>query len=201
MTVVEAVLATCATQPFFLPIIVGQDSHQQELVGGVMGVANPCQELIAEAIAKFRGSPKVSVLLSIGSGHLGTLTVPGNTREEDWTIILQSMIANSEKTAQDMEEKMGGKSFYFRFSVDQGLQRHYGIAGDDPVWVNAQTEAYLSHEVIEEALDNCVDGICQRPDIVGLKELRGSGAMKASQVIEFQSQLLNEKGTSTLPSA
>lgn len=73
---VEAILATCATQPFFLPIVLGADSRRRELVGGIMGASNPCRELIAEAAAKFKGSSKVSAIISIGSGQLGTLLAP-----------------------------------------------------------------------------------------------------------------------------
>lgn len=199
MTVVEAILATCATQPLFLPIIVGTGSHRQELIGGIIGAPNPCREVIAEAGGKFKGSSKISVILSIGSGHLGTLSAPMNAGPEDWTAILRDMIANSEKTAQEMEERMGGKDFYFRLSVDQGLQQHYGIAGDDPLWVNAQTEAYLDSETISDKLEACVEAVCLQLETITLKDLRGLKAPKMSQVVEIQNQLVDEKGIS-LPS-
>lgn len=199
VTVVDAILATCAAQPLFLPIVIGSGIRQQGLVGGIMGVANPCRELIAEAAAKFEGSSKISTIVSIGSGHLGTLSAPISEGSEDWATVLRSMIANSEKVAQDMEERMGRKHFYFRLSVEHGLQRYHNITGDDPLWINAQTEAYLDEEIIAERLDMCVEAILLRPNTVALRDLNGLKAPKTSQVGEIQSQLINEKGTS-LPS-
>ncbi|KAG8815596.1 hypothetical protein FRC17_000656, partial [Serendipita sp. 399] len=56
ITIVDAVLATCAAQPAFLPVTVGAEDWKMEYIGAILGASNPIRELISEAHALFGGS-------------------------------------------------------------------------------------------------------------------------------------------------
>src|ERR1700761_1163867 len=105
ITLVDAILATCATQPTFLPISIGPELNRQELVGGAMGTANPCRELILEAQNKFTRAAQLSTIISVGSGQLGAIS--GVTKDSEWMDVLRSMVERCERTAQEIEAQIG----------------------------------------------------------------------------------------------
>jgi hypothetical protein len=94
----------------------------------------------------------VSTILSLGSGRLGTLAAPLNAKKgwmdalwytiktlatqlvdvkDEWMSILQEMVNGCEKVAQDMEMQVGHLGIYYRFTVEQGLQRIHGVDAND----------------------------------------------------------------------
>ncbi|KAG8817631.1 hypothetical protein FRC17_011139, partial [Serendipita sp. 399] len=56
ITIVDAVLATCAAQPAFLPVTIGTEDRKMDYIGAILGASNPIRELISEAHALFGGS-------------------------------------------------------------------------------------------------------------------------------------------------
>jgi hypothetical protein len=162
--VVDAILATCATQGKFLPVIIRSGLTKQELMGGTMGAANPCRELVQEAIDRFKADRTIAVILSIGSGHPGLVSAFSSARYED-------MVANCEQVSQEMRERMGEDGIYFRFSVEQGLQRHHGAQVDQLNWINDQTLAYLENRETSRLLDQCLSGICKRQGLLALEDV------------------------------
>jgi len=171
VTVVEAILATCATQGDFLPVTIGSGPTQQELMGGAMGAGNPCHEVVQEAVNRFKPDRRISVILSIGSGHAGLVSASSSARFEEWLRVMKDMAANCEKVAQEMRERMGDDGVYFRFSVEQGLQKDQGAQADQVAWANAQTFGYLDDPETSHLLDQCVSGICRRQGLLALEEV------------------------------
>jgi hypothetical protein len=171
VTVVDAILATCATQGKFLPVTIGSGPTQQALMGGAMGAANPCHEVVREAIEKFKADTKIAVILSIGSGHPGLVSASSSTRYDEWLRVMKDMAANCEQASQEMRERMGEDGVYFRFSVEQGLQEYHGVHVDQVTWVFAQTVAYLDDRETSRLLDQCVSGICKRQGLLALEEV------------------------------
>jgi hypothetical protein len=145
MTVVDAILATCATQGTFLPVTIGSGHTQQEVMGAATGAGNPCHEVIQEAVDRFKPDRQIAVILSLGSGHPGLVSASPSSRSDEWLKIMRQMTADCEKVAQEMWEKIGEDGAYFRFSVEQGLQNHHGPKVDLTSWVNTQTRGYLEN--------------------------------------------------------
>ena len=171
ITVVDAVLATCATQPSFLPISIGPSLSKQEFVGGAMGSGNPTRELVLEAYNLFGKDAHVSSILSLGSGRLGALAAPSTGGQEEWMDVLRDMVKGCEQVAQEMETQVGHLGIYYRFSVDQGLQRIYGVNPNDIGWLNTQANSYLDDAEVSRKLDHCVESLRLRQGQVTLEQL------------------------------
>jgi hypothetical protein len=171
ITVVDAILATCATQGNFLPVTIGSGPTQQELMGGAMGAANPCHEAVQEALDRFKPDRRIAVVLSIGSGHPGLVSASSSTRYDEWLRVMKDMAANCEQASQEMTERMGKDGVYFRFSVEQGLQTYHGTHVHPQAWITSQTLAYLKDRETSRLLDQCISGICQRQGLLALEEV------------------------------
>jgi hypothetical protein len=142
-----------------------------------MGSGNPCRELVSEAYSLFGKYTHVSTILSLGSGRLGTLAAPltGATNilrntikalaapltgsKDEWVDILRDMVKGCEQVAQEMETQVGHLGIYYRFSIEQGLQRIYGVKPDDICWLNTQVNSYLDDAQVSRKLDHCVESL------------------------------------------
>ncbi|KIM19665.1 hypothetical protein M408DRAFT_31025 [Serendipita vermifera MAFF 305830] len=144
ITVVEAVLASCATQPGFAPVSFGERYRKREYVGAGIGANNPVLEVIGEAYSLFGGSSTVASLLSLGTGHPGTISWPSNGGDLDPYKLMRDMMNDCEQRSQEMEERIGRAGIYSRFSVEQGMQNDHPGQTADPGWITTQTESYLS---------------------------------------------------------
>jgi hypothetical protein len=167
----DAILATCATQPSFLPISIGSSLSRQELIGGAMGSGNPCRELVSEAYSLFGKDRHVSTILSLGSGRLGALAAPSTGGQEEWMNVLRDMVKGHEQVAQEMETQVGHLGIYYRFSVEQGLPRIYGVNPNDIGWLNTQVDSYLHDAQVSRKLDHCVESLRLRQGQVTLEQL------------------------------
>ncbi|KIM24750.1 hypothetical protein M408DRAFT_317021, partial [Serendipita vermifera MAFF 305830] len=176
ITVVEAVLATCATQPDFAPVTFGSGHRAREYVA-VSGAANPIYEVIAEAHLLFGGDASVVSLLSLGTGHPGILRHPQDGDEVAVALhkFMWDTMYHCEQRAQEIEERIGRVGIYSRFSVNQGMQNNHVGQFDDPSWITAQTEVYLGRHESGERLDrlarNC--GLVKGP--ITLDQLKHAG--------------------------
>ena len=158
-----------------------------------MGSGNPCHELVSEAYSLFGKYTHVSTILSLGSGRLGTLAAPltGATNEwmdvlrntvkalaapltgakDEWVDILRDMVKGCEQVAQEMETQVGHLGIYYRFSLEQGLQRIYGVNANDIGWLNTQVDSYLDDAEVSRKLDHCVESLRLRQGQVTLEQL------------------------------
>ncbi|KIM22139.1 hypothetical protein M408DRAFT_28948 [Serendipita vermifera MAFF 305830] len=148
ITVVDAVLATCATQPEFAPVSLISGSRAEYIAS--REAANPIHEVIKEALVLFGGDATVSSLLSLGTGNTGVIPLsPTDTTLYDY-----------ERRAQETELSIGQLGVYSRFSVEHGLQDVHAGNFNDMEWITAQTGAYLDDYENSERLDlyiqNCV---------------------------------------------
>jgi hypothetical protein len=152
ITVIDAAIATCASQPGFLPLSYGAWYESQEYIGAGLGANNPVHQVIEEATSYFSHQP-TAVLLSLGSGHPGILSL-GSNNQTGLYRLMQEMMADSEQEAQNIQRQMT-LTRYFRFSVEQGMQtidnRAKGLE-----WILAQTSGYLSHHDVMNRIDACV---------------------------------------------
>lgn len=159
ITVVEAILATCATQPAFAPVSFGERYRKREYVGAGFGANNPIQEVITEAHFLFGGDSSVSSLLSLGTGHPGIISLSSQTNGDNLYQGMRDTMNDCEQKAQDMEQRLGPVGIYSRFSVDQGMQNNEHGQATDPEWITSQTEGYLARHDTLQKLDTFVRNV------------------------------------------
>lgn len=140
ITVIDAALATCATQPHFAPIISGQGFRKKEYIAAGVGASNPTRETIIEAHSLFGANTNVASLLSLGNGHPGIITFPSG--ELGLSKVIWDMMNDCTQRAREIEQHIGSTGIYFRFSVEQGMQNEHVDQVTDPSWILAQTESY-----------------------------------------------------------
>jgi hypothetical protein len=146
------VLATCATQPEFIPLSSGSGFKTREYIAAG-GAANPIHEVINEAHLLFGEDSSVSCLLSLGTGHPGIITLPSAGGEATLHRMMRNMMDDCEQRAQEIEERIGRVGIYSRFSVEQGMQNDHTGGPIDAAWILAQTEDYLTRRETGEKLD------------------------------------------------
>jgi hypothetical protein len=152
ISVVDAVVATCATQPEFAPLSSGSGFKLREYIAAG-GAANPIHSVITEAHLLFGGDSSVASLLSLGVGHPGIIALPSAGGEAARYRMMRDMMDDCEQRAQEMEERIGRVGIYSRFSVDQGMQNDHSGGPIDAAWILAQTEEYLARHETGEKLD------------------------------------------------
>jgi hypothetical protein len=152
ITVIDAALASCSAQPDFTPVSSGSGRKRKVYVAAGLGANNPVSDVITEAHELFGGDSSVAFLLSLGTGHPGTIPVPpdGNV---DIHKLMRDMMNDCEQRAQEVERRLGRVGIYFRFSVKQGMQNIHGDQITDPSWISSQTDAYLLDQKTSENLD------------------------------------------------
>ncbi|KIM30111.1 hypothetical protein M408DRAFT_67143 [Serendipita vermifera MAFF 305830] len=171
ITVVNAILATCATQPAFTAVSVGERYRKREYVGAGFGGNNPIQEVITEAHLLFGGESNVSSLLSIGTGHPGIIALSPGINGPGMDEAMRDMMNDCEQKAQDMEQRLGPAGIYSRFSVDQGMQNRHPDELADPGWITAQTEGYLTRHDTRDKLGIFVQNVNAERRSVTLDQL------------------------------
>ena len=170
ITIIDAILATCATQPEFGPVSFGERYKKREYVGAELGANNPIHEVIIEAYSLFGGSARVLSLLSIGTGNPGVVSLPSS--DEDLHTTMREMLNDCEQKAQDVERRIGRLGIYSRFSVEQGMQKRQPSQTADPGWITAQTETYLAHHETCEKLEIFVQNVGGKVGPISLDQLR-----------------------------
>jgi hypothetical protein len=152
ITVIDAALASCSAQPDFAPVSSGSGYKKKVYVAAGLGANNPVGDVITEAHELFGGDSSVAFLLSLGTGHPGTIPVSpdGNV---DIHRLMRDMMNDCEQRAQEIERRLGRVGIYSRFSVQQGMQNIHGGQATDPSWISSQTDAYLSDQKTSDNID------------------------------------------------
>jgi hypothetical protein len=152
ITVVDAALASCSAQPDFAPVSSGSGYKKKVYVAAGLGANNPVSDVITEAHELFGGDSSVAFLLSLGTGHPGTIPVPADGTV-DIHRLMRDMMNDCEQRAQEIERRLGRVGIYFRFSVQQGMQNIHGDQVTDPSWISSQTDAYLLDQRTSENIN------------------------------------------------
>ncbi|KIM29184.1 hypothetical protein M408DRAFT_22993 [Serendipita vermifera MAFF 305830] len=180
ISVIEAVLASCATQPGFAPVSFGERYRRREYVGVGFGANNPVCEVIREAHSLFGGGSTVASLLSLGTGHSGIISWPSNGSDLDIYKAMRDTMNDCEQRALEMEERIGRVGIYSRFSVEQGMQNGRPCQAADPEWITTQTEIYLDEHQSCSKLDCFVRNARAKIGFISLDQLKHSGVSDES---------------------
>lgn len=160
ITLLDAMLATCASSPSFSPVgcTVGFEDHTY--IGADLGANNPSGELISEAYAFYGSDSKVACLLNLGAGHPGTISMPSPHDKLRANSVHQEILTDSEIMAQDLQTRLKDVGIYFRLSVGQGMRRNG--QSQDIGWITAQSRNYLqsaeASKIITKIIQTLSDG-------------------------------------------
>jgi hypothetical protein len=139
-------------QPDFAPVSSGSGYKKKVYVAAGLGANNPVSDVITEAHELFGGDSSVAFILSLGTGHPGTIPVPADGHV-DMHKLMREMMNDCEQRAQEVERRLGRVGIYFRFSVQQGMQNVHGGHVTDLSWISSQTDAYLSDHRTSENIN------------------------------------------------
>jgi hypothetical protein len=168
-TVIEAICTSWAVPGLVSAAIVGPLGREETLVSA-LGFINPIQEAIKVAYEAFGAEPRVSCLISLGSGKRGALSIQTDQPDSINSIGLQ-LATDAERTAEEVQRHIGNLKVYHRFSVDDGLQEpavfhaNFGI-------IESHSRAYLSKQAISERLERCIR-LSEMPGTVTMERICG----------------------------
>jgi hypothetical protein len=168
-TIVEAVCATMATPPYFVPVQIGR-SHQS-FVGGPVGANNPTRELLKEASAVFGNERRVAQILSIGCGIPPVQSLEAMTNEAGPSRLLKEIPTDCQRIATELAARLYNVDAYLRMSVEKGIGNieidQWGMLGD----IEMHTACYIESQTISHALDTSLKHLKQRSGTVTLGHL------------------------------
>lgn len=151
-TLIEAIKVVWATPGLFPPVHIGPGLVQQELVSAVNGFNNPTLEALKEVHQIFGPDAKVSCLLSLGAGRAPVRSFVSNETSPSKT--LEQLASDCEKTADEIQRRIGRLGVYFRFSVDRGLDFDTPLSPMGSI--TAHTGQYLLDDHVNSGLDACI---------------------------------------------
>lgn len=161
-TIVQACLATSAAPTYFEPlsITLGPPTarYNAQFIDGGLGYNNPVGQLWNQAAHEFGGplEGKVQCLVSIGTGEPG---VPDyDIGAKDLLKRLQKIATDSRDTAEAFYEARRydlGRSRYFRFNVEQGLEDIELGEAQQKARIIELTKIYLAKGKVYDEMEDC----------------------------------------------
>lgn len=149
-------MATCSSFDLFVPVRIGPEGREEEFISGSYSCNNPVNELIREAHEAFGPDRMVSCILSIGAGGSPFRSLADTISD---TKLLETVTADSEKTAEEVERRIGRLGVYYRFTVSHGLDSK--PSGESFGVIEGYTKAYLETEMVSEKLDRALGSFLQ----------------------------------------
>jgi len=163
----QAARATTAAPTFFKRIAIGEEGQaKEEFIDGGLGCNNPANQVLEEARNIFGNDRLVRCLVSIGTGHPGSI---GLAKPDAFQKILplkligvlKEIATNCEDTANGLSARFKDlENFYYRFNVAHGAE---GISLEE--WekmgeLTEHTKAYMADVSVSKAMDEVVDMLC-----------------------------------------
>ena len=173
----EAARATTAAPTFFKRMTIMDDGGAREdFLDGGLRFNNPAQQVLSEAFTVFGGASKLGCLVSIGTGHPGTigLSQPDAFQKilpTDMVGVLKRIATNCEQTAHELAERFRQlPNRYFRYSVSHGVGSISLEEWKKMNEVQVHTKAYLAEVEVSSSINKLVEILCrasetQRPEL------------------------------------
>ena len=160
-TIVEAIRATTAEEPFFPRIDIGDANAKETFIHGGSRINNPVKALLEEAVEIFPGRP-ASCVLSIGSGAQGTTGFEATSITE-LAKVLKKVIGDGESISDEIAKELSYKEvFYCRLNVDHGLD-NIGFRDWEKLGVvKTHTRKYLELYDVTQKVDRLVQILNRR---------------------------------------
>ena len=173
----EAARATTAAPTFFKRItIIDDGGAREDFLDGALRYNNPAQLVLSEALTVFGGASKLGCLVSIGTGHPGTigLSQPDAFQKilpTEMVGVLKQIATNCEQTAYELARRFRElPDRYFRYSVSHGLESVSLEEWKKIDEVQVHTKAYLEEVEVSSSINKLVEIFCgtgeiQRPEL------------------------------------
>jgi predicted acylesterase/phospholipase RssA len=163
----EAARATTAAPTFFKRIAISEEGRaKEEFVDGGLRCNNPSVQVLEEARNIFGDDRKISCLVSIGTGHPGTI---GLSKPDSFQKILptkligvlKAIATDCESTAHGLRSRFKQfPNFYFRFNVTHGAGSVSLKEWEKMSDVETHTKAYMEEVTISASIDAVVKLLC-----------------------------------------
>ena len=165
-TVIQAIRAVWATPGLFPSVRIGPGVMEEEIVSAASGFNNPTLEILKEAHQAFGPDATVSCLLSLGAGRVAIRSVTSDGTPASKA--LEQLAMDCEKTADEVQRRIGRLGIYFRFSVDRGLDfdGSFSPMGN----ITAHTGQYLLDDAVNRGIDTCIQS-SERDSRVTLEQI------------------------------
>ena len=164
----EAARATTAAPTFFKRIHIGEKNQaQEEFVDGGLRCNNPTWEVIEEARNIFGDTQAVGCLVSIGTGHPGTIGLPKpdmfqNLLPTELIHTLKMIATDCETTAIELSKRfIEAPDLYFRFNVTHGAGSISLNEWKKMSDIITHTKVYLEQSTVSGLIDSVVRLLCQ----------------------------------------
>lgn len=164
----EAARATTAAPTFFKRIAIGEEGRaKEEFIDGAVGCNNPTNQVLEEARNIFGNDMAVGCLVSIGTGHPGTIGL--STPDSFQKVLPTKLIGVMKSITTDCENAAHGLSlrfkelpnFYFRLNATHGVGsislEEWEKMGD----VEMHTKAYMEEVAISASINAVVNLLCK----------------------------------------
>ena len=168
----EAARATTAAPTFFKRMTIRDDGGgQEDFLDGGLRFNNPAQLVLEEAMKTFGDGSKLGCLVSIGTGHPGTigLSQPDAFQKilpREMVRVLERIAMNCEQTAHELAGRFRQPpDRYFRYSVSHSVGN---ISLEE--WrkmndVQSHTKAYMKEVEVSSSIDKVVKILCQISEV------------------------------------
>jgi hypothetical protein len=152
-TVIQALRASWATPGLMPPLLIGPPGREEKIFSAAYGYNNPIQEVIKEAFNMFGPDTRVALLLSLGSGHRGVISL--SDPMQGFQRVGARMMKDAEIIAEDIENRLGHLGIYYRLSVDRGLE-NWNSRLDGFGAIKSHVDAYLARTEPNNKLVQCI---------------------------------------------
>ena len=175
-TIWEAARATTAAPTFFKRITIGTLGSSQSYVDGGLGCNNPVMQVLEEAVLMFPGR-HLSCVISIGTGKAQMIKIPPptllrQTLPSNVVKAMRGIATDSERNAQDMMRRFqGAQNVYFRFNVEQGLQKVRLDQWERLDEVTAHSEQYMANFEVDQKLELAVIAVMEKQNVVSPRQI------------------------------
>lgn len=164
----EAARATTAAPTFFKRMTIMDDGGAREdFLDGGLRFNNPAQLVLSEALTVWGGASKLGCLVSIGTGHPGTIGLyqPDAFQKilpTDMIRVLKQIATNCEQTAHELAERFRQlPNRYFRYSVSHGVGSISLEEWEKMDEIHVHTKAYLAEVEVSNSINKLVEILCR----------------------------------------
>ena len=163
----EAARATTAAPTFFKRIDIGQE----QFIDGGLRCNNPAKQVLEEANKVFGNERLVSCLVSIGTGHSGTIGLENPDRFQKFlatkTIgVLKKIATDCEQTSNELHTRFQDvEKFYFRFNVEHGAETISLEEWEKMGKLEEHTNAYKEKPSVSKAINEVVSRLCHPENV------------------------------------
>lgn len=164
----EAARATSAAPTFFKRIEIGPRNRAEPFIDGGLGRNNPTAQVLEEAEGVYP-TEKIACIVSIGTGRANVIDMPNPNFFQRTLVpigVINAVVAiatDCEEAAQQMEKRFKyWPNVYFRFNVEQGLQKVKLGDWDKMGEVAALTKHYMCSQEVDKKLSMAVQALRER---------------------------------------